>query len=68
MTTRKPAKPSPHKKVAREQDPEPSDNGWPAVIRYAIDSTSRTVRLCAIALVFGVLVLLAMRLGLRLWL
>lgn len=67
MTARKPAKPSAHKKVAKKQDSDPSDNGWPALVRYAIESTSRTARLCIILVVVGVLVLLAMRLGLRLW-
>jgi hypothetical protein len=66
MTARKPAKPSAHKKVAKTQDPEPPDNGWPAVVRFALEDWPRTVRLCAIGLVFGVLLLLAMRLGPRL--
>ncbi len=48
-------------------DPEPPEDGWPAVVRYAIDSTSRTVRFCAIVLVAGVVLLLAVLLGLRLW-
>jgi hypothetical protein len=66
MTACKHAKPSAHKKVAKKHHPEPSDNGWPAVVRYALEDWPRTVRLCAIGLVFGVLLLLAMRLGLRL--
>jgi hypothetical protein len=68
MTARKPAKPSPHKKVAKKQDPEQPEDGWPAVVRYALEDWPRTVRFCAIVLVVGLLALLAMRLGLRLWL
>jgi hypothetical protein len=68
MTAHRPAKPSPTKTVARKQDPEPPEDGWPAVVRYAIDSTPRTVRFCAIVLVAGVVLLLAVLLGLRLWL
>jgi hypothetical protein len=65
MTAHKPANSSPGKTVARKQDPEPPEDGWPAVVRYAIDSTSRTMRFCAIILVAGVV--LAALLILRLW-
>ena len=73
MTAHRPAKPSPAKTVARRQDPEPPEskapeNGWPAVVWYAIDSTPRTVRFCVIMLVAGVVLLLAVMLGLRFWL
>ena len=51
---------------ARKLDPEPDpEHGWPAVVRYAIDSTPRTIRLCLILLVAGVV--LAALIILRLW-
>lgn len=68
MTAHRPAKPSPTKTVARKQDLKPPENGWPAVVRYAIDSTPRTVRFCVIILVAGMVLLLAVILGLRFWL
>jgi hypothetical protein len=66
MTAHRPAKSSPARAVTRKQDPKPPEDGWPAVVRYAIDSTPRTVRFCAILLVAGVV--LAALIVLRLWL
>jgi hypothetical protein len=65
MTAHRPAKPSPAKAVARKPEPDPAVNGWPAVARYAIDSTPRTIRLCTIILVAGMV--LAALLVLRFW-
>jgi len=42
--------------------------GWPGVVRYAIDDNARTVRLCAIILVAGVVLAALIVLRLRLWL
>jgi hypothetical protein len=60
------------KAVARKPAPapesEPDRSGWPGVVRYAIDSTSRTVRLCVIVVVVGAVLLMAVRLGLHFWL
>lgn len=67
MTAHKPMKSSPTRAVARRQDLAPPEDGWPAVVRHAIDSTPRTIRLCAIMLVAGVVLLLAVVLGLRFW-
>jgi len=64
MTARRPAKPSPARALTRKQDPEPPTNRWD-VIRYAIDDNGRTIRLCLIILVAGVV--LAALLILRFW-
>jgi hypothetical protein len=53
--------------VAKKPDPQPSTNRWD-VIRYAIDDNGRTIRLCVIVLVVGMVLLLAVRLGLHIWL
>lgn len=50
--------------LARKPEPEPPTNRWD-VIRFAIDSTPRTIRLCAIILVAGVV--LAALIFLRFW-
>jgi hypothetical protein len=68
MTERKRAKPSRSKKIAKKQSTDPAEGGWPAVVQFALEDWPRTVRLCVIGLVFGVLLLLAVLLGLRLWL
>ena len=67
MTARKPAKPSRRKKISKRRNSEQPENGWPAVVRYALEDWPRTVRLCVVGLVFGLLVLLAMRLSLQFW-
>lgn len=64
MTAHKPAKPSPGTALARKQDLDTSTNKWD-VIRYALDDNGRTVRLCLIMLVAGVV--LAALLILRFW-
>jgi hypothetical protein len=55
------------KAIAGKPDPN-LVAGWPAVVRYAIDSTPRTARLCVILVVVGAVLLLAVLLGLRFWL
>ncbi len=47
--------------------PEPAAEHWPEVIRYALESWSRTARLCVLVIVIGALLLLAARFGLRFW-
>jgi hypothetical protein len=46
-------------------EPEPAATSWD-VVKYAIDSTARTVRLCVIITVTMLAVLLVIRLGNRL--
>jgi hypothetical protein len=58
------------KAVARQvakTTPEPTAEHWPEVVRYALESWSRTARLCVLVIVIGALLLLAVRLGLRFW-
>ena len=58
------------KAVARQvakPTPEPTAEHWPEVVRYALESWSRTARLCVLVIVIGALLLLAVRLGLRFW-
>ena len=50
-----------------EPEPEPA-SGWPGVVRYALRDWQHTLRLCAIVVVVGALLLLAVRLGFRVWL
>jgi hypothetical protein len=62
---------APRKAIAsrhRPQSPREPESGWPGVVRYAIDSTPRTVRLCVILVVVGAVLLLAVVLGLQFWL
>ena len=59
------------KAVARQAAkpaPQPPAEHWPEVVRYALESWSRTARLCVLVIVIGALLLLAVRLGLRFWL
>jgi hypothetical protein len=63
---------APRKAIARKPStqsrPEPdSEAGWPGVVQDAIDSWARTARLCALVVVVGAVLLLAVRLGLRFW-
>jgi hypothetical protein len=64
MTAHRPANPSPARSLARRQDSGSPTNRWD-VIRYAIDSNARTLRLCAIIVVVGVV--LAALIVLRFW-
>lgn len=47
--------------------PEPPAEHWPEVVRYALQDWSSTARFCVIAIVLGAMLLLAVRLGLRVW-
>ncbi len=64
MTAHRPTKPPSARPVARKPPSSPPTNRWD-VVRYAIDSNARTIRLCAIILVAGVV--LAALLLLRFW-
>lgn len=48
-------------------DPESDRPGWPGVVKYALESWPRTVRLCVLVIVVGAMLLLAVRLGFRFW-
>ncbi len=54
--------------AVRKSDTKPDRSGWPDVVWHAIDDWRRTLRLCLIVVVVGAVLLLAARLGLRLWL
>lgn len=45
--------------------PEPAAEHWPEVVRYALESWSRTVRLCVLLVAF--IVLIAALAALRFW-
>lgn len=55
------------KVVARRPQPGPESEhpGWPGVVRHALDGWPRTIRLCVIVVVVGIV--LAALLFLRFW-
>lgn len=62
-----------HKAIAREPGPqslpEPEiESGWPGVVRYALRDWGFTLRLGAIVVAVGAVLLLAVMLGLQFWL
>lgn len=62
-----PCAPAPAPTSAPELESK-TGSGWPGVVRYALENWPRTVRLCTIVVVVGVVLLLAVRLGFRFWL
>ena len=62
---------APRKAIARRhrpQSPREPESGWPGLVRFALETWPRTVRLYGLVMMVGVVLLLAVRLGLHFWL